>query len=200
MEDTSEGSTDESMPVFDTPVEEALTALTPFEQVPVSDAEVVSIKVHAFDGANDSSAVNLGFTEYTEIFKGLQGVATLVKTIDRPFAGPLFVFQLPDGRHFLFVEHESGPEIILLIDSASHLFQHAAVAVGSLGSLIYAVNRVVITLRKSFASQRALSTELQRQEAVSIARRTRKGVRMVKVLSSKQDVEEESINSAEELI
>jgi hypothetical protein len=185
---------------MDTPAEEALAALTLFERTPVSDADVMSIKVHAFDDLDALSTVNLGVLEYTDILDGPEGVASLVKTIDRTYAGPLFVFQLLDGRHFLFVEHESGPEIITLIDLASHLLQHGAVAVGSLGSLIYAVNRVVITLRKSLASQRVLSAELQRQEAVRVARRTRNGVRTVKVLRATQDIDAQAVTSAEELV
>lgn len=199
MNDAPRDPTDEPEPVLDTSAEEALATLTRFEATPVTDADVLAIKVHAFN-EHPYPTRYLGMNEYTDVLQALKTVAVFVERIDRPFASAFFVFRLPDGEHFLFIEHETGPKILILVDAASHVLQHATMTVGSFGGFILAVNRVVTTLRKSIANQRTLSSELPQREAVSVARRALKGVRRVKVLPVTPDPEGQAIISLDELV
>jgi hypothetical protein len=172
-----------------------LDAASEFLSVPPD--KLVSIKIRPIVDAGDVQTEYLFPSDYMKfIDAALADSQVKVPGGITERHGVPFLCKLPSGQKFVYIKHESGPEIIFLID----LLQHTAVATGAIA---LAATQIVVLVNK--LNQRVRTAPSKKERGVnpvgasSIEARVKTGQKVLKQISKTADAVGDAIKSVNDL-
>jgi len=154
--------------------------------------ELVSIKIRPIKDVGGFETEYLGNRDYDEINKALKDVGLRITDVDLGYGGIARLCELAGGQTCLYLEHESGPEVIL------HLLTMSAAAAGS---SFFAVNQAIklINALARFTRQKPRRNGKGRFIATSIEKRAAKGLKVIRQIERVAKATERAIKNVEEL-
>lgn len=150
----------------------ARAILQPYDHGSGPQDRLLSIKIRAVDNPTDYVTRYVYPAEYEDIYKFMDTQGTVVKSVDHYIQGlksnNARVYRLLNGDYCLFVEHETGPELIAFFDSIRHVFQSGTGAVVAVTGFVRAVNELVRILNNSIDEHAKNPTKRRHFEAGAI--------------------------------
>jgi hypothetical protein len=163
---------------------------------------LVSLKIRPIKDVGSFDTSYLSPSDYTVINRAL-AMSSLrrIKSLGFVCHGEAALYELENGDKILYVEHESGPEIILDAQAILHAIAMGAGAVGAVAlaanQLVALVNNICKMLQKAPSKKRDSSG---RFVATSIEKRLARGQKLIKQIGKTAKASEKAIKSIEELI
>ncbi|WP_046168002.1 hypothetical protein [Chromobacterium vaccinii] len=171
--------------------------LAPYESqdFATGDDKLVSLKLRPVENEVGPSDCYVYPAEYEEIYRYLNetfGLPIVDKTKVHHGYGLASVYKLPSGEHFLFVEHESGPELIAFLHTIRDVLTAGTEAVISLGAFLTAVNKVAHIIRTSIDeyNRKPSGRRHNGASAIKVERRTAVSTRAIRSIKVKSDSDE----------
>ncbi|SAK95614.1 hypothetical protein AWB79_07250 [Caballeronia hypogeia] len=184
---------------------EAERILDPYERPSSSllDDELVSIKLRPVDEEVGASDRYVYKAEYDDLYAYLNETfgEPLVKGVTvRHGFGFASVYRLPSGEHILFVEHETGPELIAYLHTIRDVLNAASGAAIALGTFVTTVNQVAHIIRKSIDDYNREPSKRRYYSArkIKVSRRTLQEERELRHIEVETDADD-AVTSQEEI-
>jgi hypothetical protein len=163
--------------------------------VGVSSAnELLSIKIRPLDDIETGMPQFFYGDDYDAILECLRQFKEVRQGPFGDGGGTAFVYQLPDGTRFVFGQHETGPEFILVLDLVNHALKSLAEDAGTITIILTLVNRAIRLVREISARKYNNLTGVPDKSAVGIETRTTHGARVIRTLKSHSEKGEETVS------
>jgi hypothetical protein len=163
--------------------------------------EIVSIKVRPTHVAGEFTDANAHVypDEYAEIFEHLAGFQQ-VRT-GYAMSGKYRLIRLESGILVLFVEHETGPEIVFVLD----VIRDGAIAAGAAATAGIQIVKLINLIRDAVVggtAKKAKGKPCQRYyaaEKISLEKRLKAGTKLLKEVSALMDRGQKLVEKIEDL-
>jgi hypothetical protein len=156
--------------------------------------ELVSIKIRPIAEAGEFETLYLGASDYDAINQSLANATLGVEELGPGYGGFARLCKLHENNACLYIEHESGPEIIIHLITMSA--GAAAASFFALNQAIKLINNLARFLRKRNPRRDNRGKFI----AASIEKRTSRGLKVIRQIGKTAKAAERAIKSIEELL
>ncbi|WP_157649755.1 hypothetical protein [Burkholderia ubonensis] len=174
---------------------EAKDLLSNFERPENDAAKLISIKLR--------TDVFLYDEDYKDIYGYLSTIGTPLSEKQSVFHGPgqATVYRLSNEIFCLFIQHETGPDLIVYLHSARDVLEAATPTVIALGAFLKAVNEIAKIILKTLAKHNANPSSDRYKSGVHLrpSLRSENGEREIRTLTP-QSSNQNAIQSIDEVI
>jgi hypothetical protein len=161
---------------------------------------LISIKIRPIEDEGQWKNRYVYPGEYEEIYHVLSTFTKLQQGyVSR---GKATLYESSDGTRFVFVEHETGPEIIFVLDVIKNICMTIITAAVAVNQLLKLINTICHVIRKEANSKNKgeESCRYYGAKAISIEKRLSEGAKMIRQVKITANAGDKFIDSVHELL